>query len=189
MRYFSLIILLAALIPSLQGCFPVIAVGAGAGILMAEDRRTSGTIVEDKGIEIKASNRIDEQFKSNARIGVSSYNRNVLLTGQATTEELKQEAETITRSVPNVRNVTNEISIGAPNALSTRSNDAYITSKVKARFVDANKFQINHVKVTTESGVVYLLGLVKHQEADDATEIARSTAGVQKVVKIFEYLD
>lgn len=189
MRHIHLAILLAALIPSLQGCFPVVAVGAGAGIMMAEDRRTSGTIVEDKGIELKASNRIEEQLKDNARIDVTSYNRNVLLTGQAATEEQKQEAETIARSVPNVNNVVNEIAIGSVNTLSSRSNDAYLTSKVKARFVDANKFQVNHVKVTTESGVVYLLGLVKHQEADDATEVARSTGGVQKVVRVFEYLD
>ena len=188
MRYY-LALLITLIIPSLQGCFPVIAVGAGAGILMAEDRRTSGTIVEDKGIEIKASNRIESQLKENARVDVTSYNRNVLLTGQAATEETKQEAEAITRSVPNVHNVINEIAVGNPNTFSNRSNDAYLTSKVKARFVDGNKFQVNHIKVTTESGVVYLLGLVKHQEANDATEIARSTSGVQKVVRIFEYLD
>jgi len=189
MRYFSLALLLVLIIPALQGCFPVVAVGAGAGILMAEDRRTSGTIVEDKGIELKASSRIEDQLKDSVRIDVTSYNRNVLLTGQATTDELKQDAETIARSVPNVHNVINEISVGNPNTFSSRGNDAYLTSKVKARFVDANKFQVNHVKVTTESGVVYLLGLVKRQEAVDATEIARSTGGVQKVVKIFEYLD
>lgn len=189
MRYFSLAILLAVLIPNLQGCFPVVAVGAGAGILMAEDRRTSGTIVEDQGIEFKASSRIEEQLKDSVHISVTSYSRNALLTGQATTAELKQEAETIVRGIPNVRNVINEVAIGRANTLSSRSNDAYITSKVKARFIDANRFQINHVKVTTENGVVYLLGLVKHQEAEDATEIARSTSDVKKVVKIFEYLD
>ena len=189
MRYFTIALLLAVLIPNLQGCFPVVAVGAGAGVLMAEDRRTSGTYIEDQGIELKTSNRIDEKLKDVVHVGVTSYNRHVLLTGSAPTEALKQEVESIARAVPNVSGVINEIAIANPNSLASRSNDAYLTSKVKARFLDANKFQVNYVKVVTENGVVYLLGLVKHQEADDATEIARTTGGVQKVVKLFEYID
>ena len=189
MRYFTSALLLAVLIPNLQGCFPVVAAGAGAGVLLAEDRRTSGIYIEDQGIELKASNRIDEKLKDAVHVGVTSYNRHVLLTGSAPTEALKQEAESITRTVPNISNVINEIAVANPNSLTARGNDAYLTSKVKARFIDANKFQVNHVKVVTENGVVYLLGLVKHQEADDATEIARTTGGVQKVVKLFEYLD
>ena len=189
MHYLKLALLFAVLAPNLQGCFPIVAAGAGAGVLMAEDRRTGGTYIEDQNIELKANSRINEHVKDAVHIEVTSYNRNVLLTGQAPTENLKQDIETIVRGVPSVQNIINEIMIARPYALSARSNDAYITSKVKARFVDANRFRANYVKVVTENGTVYLLGLVKHQEADDATEIARSTSGVLKVVKVFEYLD
>ncbi|TCV83039.1 BON domain-containing protein [Sulfurirhabdus autotrophica] len=189
MHYLKIAILVAILIPNLQGCFPLVAAGAGAGVLMAEDRRTGGIYLEDENIELKANSRISEHVKETSHIEVTSYNRNVLLTGETPTETLKQEIETIARGVPSVQSVTNEIVIARPSALSSRSNDAYITSKVKARFVDASRFRANYVKVVTENGTVFLLGLVKHQEAEDATEIARSTSGVLKVVKVFEYID
>jgi osmotically-inducible protein OsmY len=189
MRNIFLLLLLAATGVSLQGCFPVVAGGAGAGVLMAEDRRTAGTYVEDQGIELKAANRLDDKFKDRAHVSVTSYNRSVLMTGEAPTEAMKQEAETIVRGVPNVRQVMNEVVIAAPSSFASRSNDTLLTSKVKARFVDLGTFKANHVKVVTENGVVYLLGLVTRKEADDATEIAAHTSGVQKVVKIFEYLD
>ena len=181
--------LLALSTLALQGCFPIVATGVGTGLLMAEDRRTSGTFIEDQGIELKAANRIDEKLKDQVHVNVTSYNRNVLLTGEAPTDAIKQEIAAIAQGVPNVQRITNEIAIASTASLSSRSNDAYITSKVKARFIDASKFQVNHVKVVTENGVVYLLGFVKHKEADDAAEIAATTGGVQKVVKIFEYLD
>lgn len=189
MHYLKIALLFAVLVPNLQGCFPIVAAGAGAGVLMAEDRRTGGIYLEDQNIELKANSRINEQVKDTVHIEVTSYNRNVLLTGEAPTENLKQNIETIVRGVPSVQSITNEIMIARTSTLSGRSNDAYITSKVKARFVDASRFRANHVKVVTENGTVFLLGLVKHQEADDATEIARSTSGVLKVVKVFEYLD
>jgi osmotically-inducible protein OsmY len=113
----------------------------------------------------------------------------VLVTGEAPDAAAKAEIEKIARAVENVRGVYNEIAIGSPSALSARTNDSYITSKVKARFVDQRKFNAIHVKVVTEASVVYLLGLVKRKEADDAVEIARTTSGVQKVVKLFEYID
>jgi osmotically-inducible protein OsmY len=188
MRYLWLIPFFA-LTAQLQGCFPVVATGAATAVLMAEDRRTSGIFIEDQGIELKAANRIDEKLKDQAHINVTSYNRNVLITGEAPTEAMRREVEQIVRGVPNVRNVTNEVAVAGVSSFASRSNDTYLTSKVKARFIEANKFQANYVKVVTENGVVYLLGLVTRKEAEDATEIARTTGGVRKVVKVFEYID
>lgn len=182
-------VLAVILVPLLSGCFPVAATGVGATALVMEDRRTTGTYVEDEGIELKTSNRISDRLRDQVHINVTSYNRNVLLTGEAPTEALRTEVEKIARGVENVRAITNEIAVAGPSSFTSRSNDTLITSKVKARFVDAGKFQANYVKVVTENSVVYLLGLVKHKEAEDATEIARTTGGVQKVVKVFEYLD
>jgi osmotically-inducible protein OsmY len=178
-----------ALLPVVSGCAAVAIGGAAATVVvMAEDRRTVGTITEDQGIELKAASRIEEKARD-AHINITSYNRMVLLTGEVPTEALKAEVERITRAVENVRNVFNELKVGPKTSMQTRTNDSVITSKVKARFVDANKFGALHVKVVTEDSVVYLLGMVKKQEAADATEIARTTGGVSKVVRLFEYLD
>ncbi len=189
MASYVYLIVMAFSVINLQGCFPIVATGAGTGVLMAEDRRTSGTFIEDQGIELKASNRLDEKFKDTAHINITSYNRTVLMTGEVPSEAAKQEAEKIVRGVPNVSNVLNETIIAGNSAYTSRSNDSYLTSKIKVRFVEAGKFQTNHVKVVTENNVVYLLGLVTRKEADSAVEIARTTSGVQKVVKLFEYLD
>jgi osmotically-inducible protein OsmY len=186
--YLYLIVAVFSVI-NLQGCFPVVATGAGTAVLMAEDRRTSGIYIEDQGIELKASNRLDEKFKDTVHINVTSYNRAVLMTGEVPSDATKREAETTVRGVPNVGNVFNELAIGGNSSYTSRSNDSYLTSKVKVRFVDLGKFQANHVKVVTENNVVYLLGIVTRKEAENAVEIARTTGGVQKVVKLFEYLD
>ncbi len=178
-----------ALLPVISGCAAVAVGGAVAtGVMVAEDRRTVGTMTEDEGIEQKASSRITEKFKD-AHINVTSYNRMLLLTGEVPTAAAKAEAERIARAVENVRSVFNELQVAGNTAMQSRTNDAVITSKVKARFVDARKFSPVHVKVVTENGVVYLMGLVKKQEAADATEVARTTGGVTKVVRVFEYLD
>lgn len=176
-------------LPILQGCFPILAVGVGAGVLAAEDRRTPGTIVEDQSIEIKSAARLEAALKDRAHVNVTSYNRNLLLTGEARDDQAKTQAETVVREVPQVRNVINELSLRPNRSLTSYGNDAFLTSKVKARMIEAQKFQINHVKVVSEDGVVYLLGLVTRKEADDAAEIARTTSGVTKVVKVFELLD
>lgn len=182
-------LLTLAALPLLHGCVPVMFGGAAAtGVVVAEDRRTVGTITEDQGIELKASSRIGEKF-GNAHINVTSYNRMLLLTGEAPDAAAKSEIEKIARSVENVRGVYNEIQIAGNSSLSARANDTYLTSKVKARFVDAQKFNAVHVKVVTEANTVYLMGLVTRQEANAATEIARTTSGVQRVVRVFEYLD
>ncbi len=178
-----------ALLPVVSGCAAVVVGGAAAtGVMVAEDRRTVGTMTEDQGIEFKASGRIDEKVKD-GHINVTSYNRAVLLTGEVPSEAAKSDAERATRAVDNVRSVFNELQVSGNTSLQARTNDTVLTSKVKARFVDARKFSPLHVKVVTENGIVYLLGMVKRQEAADATEIARTTGGVRKVVRVFEYLD
>ncbi len=179
---------LAASALSLQGCLPIAAIGAaGTAVVMMEDRRTSGTQIEDQGIEIRTAARINERFGSVAHINVNAFNRAVLLSGEAPDARVKAEIESIAAAVQNVRRVTNEIEIGNPSARGARSNDAFITGKVQGRFLDGGKFNPLHVKVVTEGSVVYLMGIVTEQEAADAVEIARTTAGVRKVVKIFEY--
>ena len=171
---------------TLQGCFPVVAAGAGAAAVSANDRRTSGTQIEDEGIELRAGNRISERYGDRAHVSATSYNRAVLLTGEAPDAAAKAEIEKIARAVPNVRGVTNDLQVAAPSTLSARANDAFVTSKVKARYVDAQRFNPLHVKVLTDASVVYLLGIVTDREAADAVEIARTTGGVKKVVRIFE---
>jgi osmotically-inducible protein OsmY len=187
---FNMLILVALLAPAIQACAPVVVGGAAVGgAVVASDRRTSGTYVEDQGIEIKAGNRISESLGDKVHTNVTSFNRSVLITGEATSEEAKQEVERIVRGIPNVRGVVNEVAVAGLSSFTSRSNDTFITSKVKARYLEAAKFQSTHVKVVTENGVVYLLGIVTRKEADDAAELASTTSGVKKVVKLFEYLD
>jgi len=181
---------LVAFAAALSGCVPLV-VGAGvvAGATVATDRRTTGTQVDDEVIEDKASLAIQEKFKGDAfHINVTSYNGIVLLTGEVPAEQAKADIEQTVRSNPKVRAIQNELVVGPATDLGSRSNDTLITSKVKARFVESNKFQINHVKVVTERGVVYLMGIVTRQEGDAAAQIASTTEGVQRVVKVFEYI-
>ena len=188
MRYLaaSLCVVLSFL---LAGCPAVVLTGAGAGVVAAEDRRSLGTLTEDQGIELKTSSRVSSAHPDRMHVNVTSYNRMVLLTGEVPDEKVRRDVERIARAVENVRGVTNELVAGTPSTLSNRANDSYVTSKVKARFVDGQRFNPIHVKVVTENQVVYLLGLVKRQEAKDAVELTRTTEGVKKVVTVFEYLD
>ncbi len=181
-------ILLAAAIPMLSVCFGVAMVGTGAGVLMATDRRPAETYVTDEAIEVRANNRIKDQFGDRVHVSVTSYDRSVLLVGEVPDAATRSAVEKIVSTVPNVKSISNELMIAGANSLSGESNDAYITTKVKARFVDANQFSANHVKVVTEAGVVYLLGIVTQREADEAVQIARTTAGVMKVVRVFEII-
>jgi osmotically-inducible protein OsmY len=181
-------LLMVAALPLLGGCAAAVVGGAATGVLVANDRRTVGTVTEDQSIQLKAGSRIGERV-TDGHINSTSYNRLVLLTGEVPTQAARDEAERIARSVENVRGVYNELQIAGNSALSSRTNDAYITTKIKARFVDSQKFNPVHVKVVTENGAVFLLGMVNRAEADTATEIARTTGGVQKVVRLFEYLD
>lgn len=187
-RKLTALALLAATLPALQGCFPLVAGGVGATALMASDRRTSGAYVEDEGLEWKVENRIESRFGDRAHVNAVSFNRVVLLAGEVPDEAARTEVERIAGGVSNVRSVVNETVIGANSSLSSRSNDALLTSKVKARFVDAATFGATHVKVYTEAGTVFLMGIVTRREADAATDLARTTGGVRKVVRVFEYI-
>ena len=181
-------LLVIPLVAILSGCVAAVVGGAGTAAVLSEDRRTVGTVTEDQGIEFKAESRIRDKYKD-AHINLTSYSRMVLITGEVPDAAAKADVEKIVRAVENVRGIYNEVAVGPISPLSARTNDSYITSKVKARFVDQRKFNAIHVKVVTEADVVYLLGLVKRKEADDAVEIARTTSGVKRVVKLFEYID
>lgn len=180
------LILLAALIPAVTGCVGAAAVGVGAGALVLSDRRNSETILTDQGIETRAGSRIGEKFGSNTHVNVTSYNRTVLLTGEAPDAATRAAVEKIVAEVANVKAIQNEIQVAGVSTLMARSNDAYLTSKVKARFVDANRFSVNHIKVVTEASVVYLMGLATQAEASASVDVARTTGGVKKVVRVFE---
>lgn len=182
------LILSAALISQITACVPVVVGGAAATGAMAADRRTSGIYVEDENIELKAVKKMETNLGEDAHVNVTSYNRNVLLTGEVPVAESKSKAESLVKEISNTRSITNEITVGPKSTIGSRSNDSYITSKIKTKFVTENKFPANYVKVVTENGVVYLLGIVTNKEADDAVEIARNTDGVTKVVKVFEYM-
>jgi osmotically-inducible protein OsmY len=184
--------LLGAILLSSQlaACVPVIAGGAVAGGVMASDRRTSGIYIEDQAIELKARRMIIDNIGSaNINVSVTSFNQNVLLTGEAISEEIRAKAERAARSVENVKSVTNELAISEKSGLGTSAGDTYITSKVKANMVKENRFPSNYVKVVTENSIVYLMGMVTREEAEDAVDIARSISGVEKVVKVFEYIN
>ena len=179
---------LGAALPLLQGCFPLAVTGVAATALVAADRRSTGTYIDDEGIELKAIPPLREVNNRGGHVNATSYNRRVLLTGEAPTEELRKLAEDGVRRVEGVREVVNEIQVAGSSSYASRGNDAVITSNVKARTLNNGKFQANHVKVITEAGVVYLMGLVTPEEGDAAVEVARTTSGVSRVVKVFEYL-
>ena len=184
--------LLAALgiVPWLQGCVEMAVVGAGAAAIASDDRRSLGAQTEDKEIDVRGEARIGDALGDKVHINVTSYNRNVLITGEAPDASTREQVEKVVRAIPNVRGVVNAVQVAGASSYSARANDSYLTSKVKARFIDnGGKFSANQVKVVTEDGVVYLLGLVTRKEADAAAEIARTTGGVQKVVRVFEYID
>ena len=171
----------------LSGCPAIIGAGAVGAFTSLEDRRTTGTQIEDQGIESRTATRISERFPEQAHVNVIAFNRAVLLTGEAWDEATREEIGKIASAVPNVRTVTNEVQVSGLSSATSRANDTTLTAKVKGRFVSSKDFSPLHVKVVTESGVVYLLGLVTEKEAEAATELARTTSGVRKVVKVFDY--
>jgi len=178
----------ATVLPALQGCFPMVAAGVTTGVMATFDRRSVGTQTEDESIEWKASARVGEKLGNKIHVNFTSYNRKVLVTGEALTEDVKAEAESIVGGLANVEEVLNYLTIGSPTSFSNRSNDAFITSKVKSRSLDTGKFNPVHVKVITEAGVVYLMGMLTQFEADAAINVARHTAGVRKVVNLLEII-
>lgn len=172
----------------LQGCFPLAAVGVGATALALDDRRSTGLYIEDENIEWRARAKLIEKYKD-AHVNVTSYNLTVLLTGEVYSEAIKKEIGEAVRAIGNVRNVTNELTINGNSSFASRSSDTIVTTNVKARLINNGRVSPNHVKVVTENSVVYLLGLVTREESDAAAEIARTTSGVARVVKVFEYID
>jgi osmotically-inducible protein OsmY len=191
-RLAALTIALSGVLAS--GCVPLIIGGVATGVLVADDRRTSGTVVDDQNIELRLANDVSTQFGKVSNTNLTSFNRVVLITGEATTEQVRAGIEKLVRAYPNVRHVQNEMQIAGPSSLTARSNDSFITGRVKARIVDNQargkdpRVQANHVKVVTEAGVVYLMGLVTAAEADQAADIARTTSGVTRVVRVFELI-
>jgi osmotically-inducible protein OsmY len=188
-RYASLSALILVLPAAvlLQGCPAIIAGGGVAAYTALEDRRTTGTQMDDSSIESRASSRIGDRFGEKAHVNVTSFNRAVLLTGEAWDDATRADIEKVAAAVPNVRSVLNEIQVSGLSSATSRANDTAITAKVKGRFVNVKGLNPLHVKVVTEAGVVYLLGMVTEAEADAATDLARTTSGVRKVVKAFEY--
>ena len=191
MKLLAALLVGATVLPALQGCFSVVAAGFTGGVLATMDRRSVGTQTEDESIEWKASARVSEQLGSRAdkaHINFTSYNRKVLLSGEVPSNEDKAEVERIVSGVTNVQGVYNELVVGAASSFSDRSNDSFVTSKVKSRSVDSGKFNPVHVKVVTEAGTVFLLGMVTQAEADSAINVARTTAGVKRVVNLLEII-
>lgn len=177
------------LLAGLQGCAALVAGGAVTGVTVAHDRRTTGTVIEDQAIELKAATALfrEEELNSKTHINVTSYNTLVLVTGEAPAEALRRRVIDIVRNIEKVRHVHDEIAIAAPSSLMSRSSDSLITAKVKMRLLTLSDFDGTRVKVVTERGVVYLMGFLSEAEAERVTEVVRGIGGVQKVVKLFEY--
>jgi len=172
----------------LSACAPMIVGGAVMGGLVASDRRTSGAQLEDERIELRGTNLVKEHLGERVHVTVSSYNRQVLLTGEVPSLQDRQLAEQVVARVENVRSIINELGVLGNSTLMQRSSDALVTGRVKAGLVDARDLQSNAFKVVTERGTTYLMGRVTQAEADVGTQIARNTSGVQKVVRVFELI-
>lgn len=181
--------LLACSLLSLAACVPMVMGGAAVmGAMVASDRRTAGTVLEDEGIEHKALSRIRENLGERAHINVTSYNRQVLMTGEVPSPQDKQLAEKIVAGVENVRNIVNEVDIMGISTLTQRSSDVLVSTRVKAALVDAKDLHANAFEITTERGVTYMMGRVTQREAQRATDVIRATTGVQRVVRLLEII-
>jgi osmotically-inducible protein OsmY len=172
-----------------SGCAPIVIGGAVAAVAMTEDRRSTGVFIDDENIENRATLKVKSRFGSRVHINITSYNLHVLISGEVGSEALKQQVEEEVRSIGKITRIHNELVVGPLAGVIAVSNDTRLTALVKTRFLEANRFQINHVKVVTEAGVVYLMGIVRRAEADAASQLASTTSGVRSVVRLFEYLD
>ena len=177
-----------ALSVSLSACAPLIVGGVVTSALVATDRRTSGAQLEDQGIELRGANRLREQLRDRGNVNITSYNRQVLLTGEVATEEDKALAERTLAGVDNVRGVVNELAVLGAASLTQRSSDLLLSGRVKAAMIDERELNANAFRVVASRGTVYLLGRVTQREADRATEITRNTTGVQRVVRVLEII-
>ncbi len=173
----------------LSGCFPVIAGAMGAGVMSATDRRPTSIQAVDRGLQLEIENTLATRYSGAARVNVTVFNKKVLLTGEVKDTNLRQQIEQYVRGLPNAREVINELEVVSSPSFAAQSQDAFVTSKVKTMLMTAEGVPSNSTKVTTERGVVYLMGLVTRPEGDRATETARNVGGVSKVVKVFDYID
>lgn len=173
------------------GCAPVVVAGGATAAVATSDRRTLGSLVDDESIELKSIKSLNDDPKlgDDVHINITSMDGIVLLTGEATTSELRDEVVAQIRPIPGIRRVINEIRIAEPSDFANRTRDSWITGKVKAKLLDTANLASNQIKVVTEDSVVYLMGLVKKQEGDLATEATRNVGGITRVVKLFEYID
>lgn len=187
-KLLTLLTLTTCISASLSACAPIIIGGVMMGSLVATDRRTSGAQLEDEGIELRAASRVRDNLGERVHVSITSYNRQVLLTGQVPSIQDKQRVEQVVEKVENVRTIVNELAITGNASLSQRTSDTYITGKIKASLVDSKDLFANAFKVVTERGITYLMGRVTQREADHATNIARSTSGVLKVVRVLEII-
>jgi osmotically-inducible protein OsmY len=182
----SLALALAGTLSGLTACFPLVVGGAMVGGMVATDRRTSGSLIEDESIEFKASSRIRERMGDRAHVNVNSYNRQLLLTGEVPTEQDKQQIELVAASVENVRNIVNELAVMGNTTFGQRSADALVTGQVKASLLDAKDLNASAFRVFTERGTTYLMGRVTQREMQRATELASAISGVRKIVRVFD---
>jgi osmotically-inducible protein OsmY len=187
-KLLSMCLVGATLGATLSACAPIVIGGAVMGSLVATDRRTSGAQLEDETIELRAASRIRDNLGSRTHVNINSYNHRVLLTGEVPSLQDKQLVEQIVTRVDNVQAVVNELAVLGHTTLTQRTSDTLVTGRVKAALLDAKDLFSNAYKVVTERGTTYLMGRVTQREADRATEIARSTPGVQKVVRVFEII-
>jgi osmotically-inducible protein OsmY len=180
--------LVAGTLTSLSGCFPLVAGGMVTGAMVASDRRTSGTVVEDEGIELKASSRVRDNLGERVHVNITSYNRQVLITGEVPSAQDKQLVEKVVSGVENVRNIVNELGVLGNSTLTQRSSDALVTGRAKAGLIDAKDLISTAFKVVTERGTTYIMGRVTQREATRATEVISGTTGVQRLVRILEVI-
>jgi osmotically-inducible protein OsmY len=179
---------LAGSLLALSGCFPVLVGSAVMGTMVATDRRTSGSQLEDQGIELRSGSRIRENLGERVHVNVTSYNRQVLLTGEVPSAQDKALVEKIVSGVDNVRSIVNELEVMGNSTLTQRSSDTLVTGRVKAALVDAKDLFASAFKVTTERGTTYIMGRVTQREANRATEVVRGVSGVQRVVRVLEII-
>ncbi|MBU6459951.1 MAG: BON domain-containing protein [Proteobacteria bacterium] len=188
-KYLFRIMISLLLLPILQGCVPIIAAGVGTGAILAQDRRSAGTVIDDKTDELAISQNISKELKKKASISVTVYDHKVLLTGVAINTNVKIKAGEIAQSRPGIKAVYNQVRLAVASGLVRDASDSVITSMVKARMINQKGLNAEHVKVVTDDHIVYLMGIVTQQEANLAAQCASTTEGVSKVITLFEYMN
>ena len=181
-------VFVTTLVGGLSACAPLVVGGMATGVMVATDRRTSGIQLEDEGIELRAANRLRDTLDDRGHLNVTSFNRQVLLTGEVPTEQDKANLERVVGQVENVRLVLNEVAVMGNTTFSQRSNDTLVTGRVKAAVVDARDLTVSAFKFVTERGTVYIMGRVTQREANRVTDVVRSVQGVQRVVRALEVI-